>query len=58
MLHLLGACPNAGDYEADLRGLEALAKQIKDLFEQLNDSMFEELVRLVLDVMGHLGVRQ
>lgn len=58
VLHLLGGCPHAQDHRKRLEGLEVLVEHMGDLVEQLNDSMFEELAQLVLDVMGHLGVKQ
>lgn len=58
VLHLLGGCPHAQDHREQLDGLEVLVEHMRDMVEQLNDSMFEELAQLVLDVMGHLGVKQ
>jgi hypothetical protein len=58
VLHLLGRCSLGHKHRAQVENLEVLIDHMGDLVGQLNDSMFEELVQLVLDVMGHLGVRQ
>ncbi|KAH8654594.1 hypothetical protein BGZ60DRAFT_532962 [Tricladium varicosporioides] len=57
-LHVLGSCSHAQEHKDKLEDLDVLVEGMRDFMEQLNDSMFEELVQLVLDVMGHLGVRQ
>ena len=33
-------------------------RQMDNFMDRLNDSMHEELMQLVLDIMGHLGIAQ
>jgi len=58
LLHTQGRCPLVAQGGPEISAVEANVRQMDNFMDQLNDSMHEELVQLVLDIMGHLGIAQ
>ena len=58
MLHLQGPCRHVELDGAHVAEIDSIIRHTTDLMDRLNDAMHQELVLLVLDIMGHLGVGQ
>ena len=58
LLHPQGQCPLAIHGGLEIADIGANVRQMDNFMDRLNDSMHEELMQLVLDIMGHLGIAQ